>query len=76
MHALVNVCALCRFARSGALLRAMQLEPRLKVVPEALNIFFKGHDEKKRNGKRIYALRKKERKHEFARMRENFSVWR
>lgn len=73
MHALVNVCALCRFARSGALLRAMQLELRLKVVPEALNVFFKGHD-KKRNGKWIYALQKKEREYEFARMRKFLGV--
>lgn len=46
MHVLVNVCALCRFARCGALLRAMQLEPRLKIVPEAVNVFFKDNDKK------------------------------
>lgn len=71
MHALVNVCALCRFARSGALLRAMQLESRLKVVPEALNVFFKGYDRKKEWKMDIRAA--EERKREFARMRKNFS---
>lgn len=59
MHVLVNVCALCRFACCGALLRAMQLEPRLKIVPEAVDVFFKGNDKKEESETGICATEKK-----------------
>lgn len=68
-----------------ALLRATQLGPRLKVVPEALDAFFSspnGDEKKKESGGRVYAAgrksggEEKERmEDEVVRARENFSVW-